>query len=410
MGFAAQAGFWLEADCFLGCSRATWGDDKLLMCAVRGRGIGRAHGWRQRSRLMAAAHHGRVERVSTLVAMGAPLEQRDVFGATAMTHAVCGGHADVAALLVANGAAPFYPVTGTALEFVNAPPGHHGGSLNCLLALPDGRLGSGGGDGLVRLWRFSDPSGPCESTVTGHRTRREQVPKFVIWCMASVGECRLAVGCGDGSIRIVSTLGAEAGAEKVFSGQGSRVLSILSLPEHRIAVATGGGAVRVLSPATGACELSLAGHMGAVRALVVLPDGRLASVGDDKTVRVWRLHDGGCEATLSGHTEAVMAVILLPDGRIATGSEDTSVRIWRVSTGACEATLLGHTGMVYCLAVLPDGRLASGSADGTARIWSPSAWRPEVVLCVQSGAVYALAVLGDGRLAMTAGKDIVLWA
>jgi len=78
LGFMGQAGYSEEADGVLPLCATTWGDDKLLRAALAGRrgGPPPPHGWRGRTRLMAACHFGRLPRVSLLLSNGAPLEQR----------------------------------------------------------------------------------------------------------------------------------------------------------------------------------------------------------------------------------------------------------------------------------------------------------------------------------------------
>jgi hypothetical protein len=93
LGFVGQVGYIEEADGALPLCATTWGDDKLLRAALAGRrgGPPPSHGWRGRTRLIAACHFGCLPRVSLLLSNGAPLEQRDAFGVTAMTAAVVAG-------------------------------------------------------------------------------------------------------------------------------------------------------------------------------------------------------------------------------------------------------------------------------------------------------------------------------
>jgi hypothetical protein len=67
-----QAGCSEEADGVLPLCATTWGDDKLLRAAFAGRrgGPPPSHGWRGRTRLMAACHFGRLPRVLLLLSNG----------------------------------------------------------------------------------------------------------------------------------------------------------------------------------------------------------------------------------------------------------------------------------------------------------------------------------------------------
>jgi hypothetical protein len=140
LGFMGQAGYSEEADGVLPLCRTTWGDDKLLRAALAGRrgGPPPAHGWRGRMRLMAACHFGRLPRASLLLSNGAPLEQRDAFGGTAMAAAVVAGRSAVVSALRSAGAGSYAPLAGMTSSTLQ---GHTAGVWS-LAVLPDGRLAS----------------------------------------------------------------------------------------------------------------------------------------------------------------------------------------------------------------------------------------------------------------------------
>jgi len=273
LGFMGQAGYSEEADGVLPLCTTTWGDDKLLRAALAGRrgGPPPAHGWRGRTRLMAACHFSRLPRVSLLLTNGAPLEQRDAFGGTAMAAALVAGRSAVMSALASAGAGPYTPLTGTASSTLQV----HTSVVSALAVLPDGLLASGSWDRTVRVWRPS--TDVCEAVLKGH-------------------------------------------TDGVF------VLTVL--PDGRLASASWDKTVRVWRPSTGVCEAVLKGHTDGVFVLTVLPDGRHASGSWDRTVRVWRPSTGVCEAVPEGHTREVYALAVLPDGRLASASEDKTVRVW----------------------------------------------------------------------------------
>jgi hypothetical protein len=192
LGFMGQAGYSEEADGVLPLCTATWGDDKLLRAALAGRrgGPPPSHGWRGRTRLMAACHFGRLPRVSLLLSNGAPLEQRDAFGGTAMAAAVIAGRSAVVSALASAGAGPYTPLTGTASSTLQG----HMNRVTVLAVLPDGRLASGSEGKTVRVWRPS--TGECEAVLEGH-TRE-------VWALAVLPDGRLASGSEDNTMRVCS--------------------------------------------------------------------------------------------------------------------------------------------------------------------------------------------------------------
>jgi len=192
LGFMGQVGYSEEADGALPLCATTWGDDKLLRAALAGRrgGPPPSHGWRGRTRLMAACHFGRLPRVSLLLSNGAPLEQRDAFGGTAMAAAVVAGRSAVVSALASAGAGPYTPLTGTASSTLQ---GHTSG-VRALAVLPDGRLASASEDGTVRVWRPS--TGVCEAVLKGHTSW--------VTALAVLPDGRLASGSRDSIVRVWS--------------------------------------------------------------------------------------------------------------------------------------------------------------------------------------------------------------
>jgi hypothetical protein len=158
----------------------TWGDDKLLRAALAGRrgGPPPSHRWRGRTRLMAACHFGHLPRVSLLLSNGAPLEQRDAFGGTAMAAAVVAGRSAVVSALLSAGAGPYTPLTGTTSSTLEG----HTSYVRALAVLPDGRLASGSDVSTVCVWRPS--TGVCEAVLKGHTDR--------VYALAVLPDGRLA--------------------------------------------------------------------------------------------------------------------------------------------------------------------------------------------------------------------------
>jgi ankyrin repeat protein len=187
-----QAGYSEEADGALPLCATTWGDDKLLRAALAGRrgGPPPCHGWRGRTRLMAACHFGRLPRVSLLLSNGAPLEQRDAFGGTAMAAAVVAGRSAVVSALRSAGAGPYTPLTGTASSTLKG----HTITVWALAVLSDGRLASASWDKTIRVWRPS--TGVCEAVLEGHT--------ITVWALAVLPDGRLASGSADKTVRVWS--------------------------------------------------------------------------------------------------------------------------------------------------------------------------------------------------------------
>ena len=286
--------------------------------------------------------------------------------------------------------------------------GSHGGRVQAVAVLPDGRVVSGGDDGRVRVWDPAGVASPVE--LADHRG--------IVRAVAALPDGRV-VSAGDDR-RVLLWDPDTAGAPVVELGRHGRVVRALAvLPDGR--VVSGGDDWRVLlwdSRKAGAAPVGLNGHRSSVRAVAALLDGRVVSAGDDRRVLLWDPDTAGAAPVeLGGHSCIVRALAVLRDGRVVSGGDDGRIRMWnpapelvryRWPSGAlATGTLAGlarHRGRVRALAVLPDGRLVSGGNDWM-RIWdvTPAHVAP-VELGSHDGMVRALAVLHDGRM-VSGGED-----
>ena len=313
----------------------------------------------------------------------------------------------------------------------------HGGWVNALAMLPDGRLASGSSHTTIRLWDVK----------TGAETAKLEGHDVSVNALAVLPDGRLASGSmttpsGSGTskpeprrpsskamavrfgrLRCCPTAASPRAPMTTLSGSGtpqseprwpgSRAMAVRSMrspccptaasPRNFMTTPYGSGMSKV-EPR----RPELEGHTGWVRALALLPDGCLISSGDN-TIRLWDVKTGAETARLEGHGGPVRALAVLPDGRLAS-SGDNTIRLWDVKTGAETARLEDHGGPVWAFALLPDDRLASGSHDNTIRLWDAKTGAEMARLEGHGGSVRALALLPDGRLASGSDdKAIRLW-
>jgi WD40 repeat protein len=268
--------------------------------------------------------------------------------------------------------------------------GHQYG-VSALAVLGDGRLASGSWDQTIRLWDLA--SGACSTVFQGHQGE--------VSALAVLGNGRLASGAGDNTIRLWDLSSGSCIA--VFDGHKNGVQSLAVLSDGRLASGSDDCTIRLWDPVNGECSAVFEGHELSVNALALLGDGRLASGSSDDTIRLWDLASGSCCAVLKGHQRQVYALAVLADGSLASGSRDRTIHIWDAASGFCSGVLLGHQLWVSALAVLDNGLLASGSVDGSIRLWDPASGSYSAVFQGHQGWVTALAALGDGRLA--SGSD-----
>ena len=140
----------------------------------------------------------------------------------------------------------------------------HGGVVNSLAVLADGRLASGGDDGKIKLW---PKEGTGEPVVLTHGAW--------VWSLAVLADGRLASGGHDGKIKLWPKEGT---GEPVVLTHGAGVWSLAVLADGRLASGGDDGKIK-LWPKEGTGEPVVLTHGGVVWSLAVLADGRLASGG-----------------------------------------------------------------------------------------------------------------------------------
>ena len=232
---------------------------------------------------------------------------------------------------------------------------------------PDERLASASRDRSVRLWdaasmRCLQVLGPLEdevgAVVWGPDGRLATLAKGMVrvWDLAR-GIVVSEVYAGTASARCVSWAGAPG-------------------PGGRLAVGCADGCIRLLTPGASLLGL-LGGHAGAVRCVAQTGDGTvIASGADHGDVALWSSRELALLTRLKGHQGAVRSVACSPDSQwLASAGDDSTVRLWDVAAGTPAAVLRDHRRGVSEVAWSPDGAvLASRGEDRTVRLWRPGTW------------------------------------
>ncbi|MFO0847304.1 MAG: protein kinase [Gemmataceae bacterium] len=216
----------------------------------------------------------------------------------------------------------------------------------------DGRLVSTAQDSTLRVW---DPAGGrLLYTLPGH-------PANVRDLAVSPDGRRLAA-TSFGSRLFVTDLPAGPGVLDA-AGDG-REMAVTFAPDGRLAVGSGDGTVRIAT-----AGLGWAAHGGAVLSVAFSFDGRqMVTVGYDGTAKLW---DASTQVLLRTLIGQFIRAAFTPDGRrVVTTGTDRTVRLWDVVSGKELLTLVGHTDKINGLAVAADGRrILTASDDRTVRIW-----------------------------------------
>jgi WD40 repeat protein len=250
--------------------------------------------------------------------------------------------------------------SGAVLDELVSPADEPAGRVLCLLALPDGRLASGGEDGVVRIWSF----GAAPETGAG---------------LEGSGLGLSPAGAAeDVSLQLSSS---------AFEREQARLLQapvLRHVCEH------------ALVSEEGAAGSSAADRV--VTAMCLLQDGRLVTGTADGRILVWwlpapQLHQhtssagrglagavlasgtgprrlDGRPTVLLGHAGPVQALAGVSSGKLLSGGADGHIRLWSVpraaSAGACLVTVARHSGPVTSLHVLAADVATAGSSAGAA--------------------------------------------
>jgi serine/threonine-protein kinase len=242
-----------------------------------------------------------------------------------------------------------------------------GSGVHALAIASNGRLmatGSGGMDGLVRLWQLTTDRPSEKAVLGGHR-----MP--------------------------VDALAFSPDGKLLASGGSDRLVRLWDLS------------------ATPPRERSLLrGHTNVVKAVAFTPDSQyLVSGGMDGTIRLWHTSNrlwGREQAVLRGHDGSVNAVAFAPDGRtLVTGGQDQAVRLWDLSGRPEERLALGgHKGAVRLVMFRPDGNtLISVDDRGQVNQWDVAAAQRTREWQLPGSQVYSVALTFDGRYLAAGSTD-----
>ena len=235
----------------------------------------------------------------------------------------------------------------------------HDGRVWGLAFTEDGtRLASGGEDGDVQV--IDAQTG--EQLASPPRSRDDVSSVLFV-------DGRLLTGGADGIVGIWEdeTLDGELGPH------GAGVTAMALSPHGVLAVADRQGGVTAWGVEDRkAADEPIAADDNTIWGLAWSADGAtLATASDDEVVQLWDVGSRTPTGTLTPHPGGAASAAFLSDGAtIATTGRQGSVLLWDVSEAVpLGGELMGHEASVWRVVALPGMRLATSSEDGTVRIW-----------------------------------------
>jgi WD40 repeat protein len=241
----------------------------------------------------------------------------------------------------------------------------HKGKVNTVSFSPDCKfIASGGSDGTVRIYNFSN--GKLFQTLKV--TRDGRAVKSISFSPDSKS---LATGAADGTARVWDM---ETGNSSSLYRHRDVVNSVSFSPDGKY-LATGSEfpTIRVLDITDRTKFSTLRGHKKGIKSVSFSPDGKfIASGSEDKTVRIWSTTSGKEVQSIPQNIGNILTVQFGPIGKyLATAGSNKIVFIWDVKSGKEIHSLIGHEQKITSLSFGPGGKyLATSSEDKTVRIWN----------------------------------------
>jgi WD40 repeat protein len=264
-----------------------------------------------------------------------------------------------------------------------------------VLALSDREWWTAGDEGLLRRWLDGKPQG--EAVKTGHGQ---------LHTLALSVEGQLLTGGSDGMLRRWDRGSGRSLGPPQPSGH-NEVWSLAVLPNGDWISGGREGTLRWWHQGKPSGR-TLASGQGAVSAVLAMPDGGFVTGGDDGRMRHWDRQGNPLATVYSGHS-SIMALLKHQGAVLSGGSERLSrgtvnmVRAWK--PGAMGSRLAAHSGQIESLSLveLCQGDLISGASDGALHHWRQGR-RLGQPLATPHRRVYALGLLPSGDL-VSGGDD-----
>ncbi len=141
-----------------------------------------------------------------------------------------------------------------------------------------------------------------------------------------------------------------------------------------LAVGCGDGTVRILDVATGNVQKTMQCHTAAVRCLA-LRRGTLVTSGDDKRLASWNLNSGERLNVGVNQGQRIVSIALHSmSGLVVTGAKLGNLRVWDQNLRLVQHQDV-RCGTIRNVAFTPDGwGLAGACGDGRIRMWETRGW------------------------------------
>jgi WD40 repeat protein len=285
--------------------------------------------------------------------------------------------------------------------------GHHASGVTAVAVTGQGRVVSGGVDGVIRLWDADIPDDPTQEQ-NGH--------VGTAWAVAVTSQGKVVSGDFDGVVRLWDPDVPDDPGRALGHHQ-SAVTAVAVTRQGKVVSGDFDGVVRLWDPDLADDPGRVLGHhVGTVQAITVTGQDKVISGGSgyDGWMRLWDPDLADDPGRMLGryHSSGVYAVAVTSQGKVVSGDLHGVVRLWDPDVADDPGRILGrHTLGVYAVAVTGHGKVVSGGGDGMVRLWDPDVPDdPGRDLGRHDGTVRAVAVTSQGKVISGGADGVVrLW-
>lgn len=247
--------------------------------------------------------------------------------------------------------------------FLGSPNLKHGGPINCVVFMPDGKsFISGSVDKTIKIWDFDTGKEIC--VIKGHKSE-------------------------------INSISVSADGRQIVSGSNDHL-------------------VKLWKSENGALINEFRGHKGPIISVAFTGDAKyILSASRDKTIKLWDVTKKRLMNTFTGHKGAVYSIDFNVDGKqIVSGSQDQTIKLWNVTTIEEICTIKGHNSPVYCVRFSKDGKyIISGSSNGIIKLWDTATGKELRSIKGHNNAIRCLDFSSCGKYIISGSIDssIKLW-
>lgn len=201
---------------------------------------------------------------------------------------------------------------------------------------------------------------------TYQHKKKTDIPED-LFSLIQLEDGRLVSGGNDGMIKLFDKMSLEC--LDSFKAHSNWVTSLHQLHDGRLISGGNDSQIIVWNIFTFKKITSFQGHSNWVTSFTQLSDGRLVSGGNDNMIKFWNMTNFECVDSFKAGSYEVTSLLELDDGRLVSGGIDNMIKFWDVTTHLCLYSIKAHTSCVTSLVQLKNKSLVSGGNDATIKIW-----------------------------------------